>query len=120
MREIESDCCCSISKHKVIFCIISRDQKIRLLILANKKSSPTLSLQNLAASVVETVTYFFCHVSALFTVERYEAPYSTFAFFMESQFSLLTLSHQPSMLLTQWVFKYQRHLHSANEDSDQT
>ena len=54
VREIDSDCCCSISK-QLASSPLPVGAQIRLLNTANKKSSPTLSLQNLSASVIETV-----------------------------------------------------------------
>ena len=52
MREIDSDCCQYLQTISILS-INSRDPQICLFNLANKKSSPTLFLPNLSASVVE-------------------------------------------------------------------
>ena len=66
MREIDSDCCCSISKQLARSPLPVGAPHIRLCNLANKKSSPTLSLRNFSASVVETV--ICCQNSRLYDV----------------------------------------------------
>ena len=52
VREVDSDCCCSIFKQVVSSPLPVGAHRLNL---ANKKSSPTLSLPNLSASAVETV-----------------------------------------------------------------